>query len=562
MRSAARRLIRENAQLRREWKRAPRTPLVRQTAVLVIFRLLCAFVLAAAVFASSEAGLVWSTQSAIGAIWFLASAILLRFRILNTFYRIDYLAAFTVLPTPTDVVVRWNWSRVTRSAWRTGLDAVAILSAMAVTNAAGVGGWLAVLPLAALLTALVHALAVWLTFVPLPAVLNLLPLAGIVAFVGLVEASAWREWLVRFLAEQSETISIALPAGWVLRPYLAWLTSSRLESLALLIPALGLGASLVWARRQLANHYSPFAWALWHVFQMPPEEWKARFDEFLAAQPAPPGRTEILDSVEKREFLQPSFKADAGGWIERRVLACLTPREWTVIELAFFAIPRWTRLALIGSGLLAVSILSAAIAKRTTDPSIQAIGTWTSIVCGAVGGLVLLPLNTGFKRMAQPINAGGILIPFGALFPVTMKELMRVAAKASLVRGAFALPVMVVGGSLLGLALNTSPGWAAFAAAKITLLAVASTPMILALNQSSTTNDTSIVTFRALPVVGAFLAGFIGFVGLGVGSIFSPLPWSIIWIMLAAGISAGMASLYGELHARRSFDLMTRPKET
>jgi hypothetical protein len=420
---------------------------------------------------------------------------------------------------------------------------------------------LLIIPFAALLTVLVHALAVWLVFVPIPVVFNLLPTAGFVGAIVVASVPMLRDWLLRFVAEYSGTISIALPGGWVLRPYQAILTAQRLEMLALLIPAGVLAASLTWARLRLAATYAPFDFALWHVFSVPPMECKAIFDEFLATQPVAPGLTEVTDSLQGRDFLESRFKLDSGRWVERRVFAWLTKRERAIIELAFFNMPRWTRMAILGSGLLAAAVVGAAIAKRAQNDNLVACATWTSAMCGIVGGLLGLPLSTGFKRVLQPINVGGILIPFGAVFPVTMTELLWVAIKANIIRGAFILPTMTIGGALLGVALNTSPGWTAFAAIKLVLLSIVSTPMLQAANHSSTSNDTSCVTIRSFVVMVFILAGALGFVGSVIGSIFAPHPWSVGCVILATGFSAGMAALYREFHARGTFDLMAKPND-
>ncbi|MCI0541394.1 MAG: hypothetical protein L0Z50_39855 [Verrucomicrobiales bacterium] len=558
LRARLKKVIGGNPELRRQWKRAPRRTRARMGFGILV-RVLVSVGLGWAVLAAGTADWPRSAQSAIGALWFLSSALLLRFHILNAFYRLDYLGAFTVFPAPRELVWRWNHEKSVKFAGRTALDAFAMLIAMALTHKATLIGWVMMIPAAALLVILVQAMAMWLVFLPIPSIVNLLPALGGIAFGVLASAKGLREWLLRLLIEQSEWLSTALPAGWVLRSYLAFLAGTRLEVLTLLIPAIGLAASLIWAQRRFASTYAPFDFALWHAFHVPPPQFKEDFNRLLAERPAPPGPTETTDAMKSREFFAPAFAVEAGGWIEQQVLAWLTPREQALIELAYFHLPRWSRMALVGLGMFAVAIACAALAKRAADGSVESAATWTAVVSAVVGGLLALPLSTGFKRLFQPVDAGGILLPFGAVFPATLMEFVRLALKISLVRGAFILPFLCAGGGLLGIALQISVLDATLGALKIVLLSVAFTPMLLVANQSGASNDTSKASFRAFRLIVFFVVAFLGFIGLSAASLFAPFSWAMGCILLAMGISAGLARFYATVDARRQFDLMRPP---
>lgn len=552
--------LRMNPDLRRQAKRAPRQNSLR-TLLGVGIRMVISAVLGSVVLAFGEGNRPGSAQAAIGAIWFLGFAFVLRFHILNAFYRLDYLAAFTVLPVPFDLAWRWNRLKSFRIAWRTGLDAVVVLGAIALANDATAAGWLLVVPAAVLVVLLVHALALWLTFVPVPAFMNLLPSFAIIAFVVVMNATAWRDWLMQLVIQESETLSMALPAGWVLRPFVALVTWTRLDLAVLLLPALGLAASQVWALRRFAASYAPFEFALWQAFAVPPAEFKDHVNALLAEQPSPPGPTETMEVLQAREFLAPGFSAEPGQWIERAVLAALTPRQHAVLELAMFELPRWTRRALAGAGLLLAAIAAAAIGHRAGASPLQTWTAWTAVVSGVAGMLLALPLGAGFKRIFHPIDVGGLTIPFGAVFPVTLMELVRLAVKVNLFRAGFILPLLVGGGALLGIALEIPVAQAAGGGLKLGVLSIAFTPMLVIASLSSVTNDTSRVSCRGLFLILIFLGSFLGFLGLGAASLFAPFPWSMGFLAAAAVTSLALVKLYAALDARRWFDLFVRPKD-
>jgi hypothetical protein len=560
LRAHWKRAVRQNQELKREWNRAPAMGRSRPCA-RVLIRLLVSLGLGIAVFAAGSLDWPPGAQSAIGAVWFFGSVFMLRARILETFYRIDYLAALTVWPASHSLVWRWNNGRAWKLAWRTALDALAVLSGMALAHEADLGGWLLILPATALLTALMQAMAVWLIFVPVPQMAQTLPGAVFVGLILLANVSSIREWVFQIFMEQGETMSLILPGGWVLRPYLGVVLGGELELLILLIPACAGAASMVWAQRRLASTYTPFDFALWHAFQAPPAEFKDRFNQILAEQPAPPGPTETTEAIRSREFLAPGMSFRAQGWIERRVLRRLSPREWAVLELACLDLPRWTRTAWSGCGLIAAAIAGAAIAQRATVDSVQVLSVWIAVICGAGGGLLALPYSPGFSRYFQPVDLGGVMIPFGALFPASFKELLRLAIKINLIRGLMVLPFFWVAGGILGAALDIPIWRTARSGLAMVLLAIAFTPMLLATQLSTLSNDTSNVSWRSFLLVLVFVAGYLGFIGAGIAVFFVPWPGEAAFLVMAAGISALLAKFYAHLDSRRKFDLMSRRKE-
>jgi hypothetical protein len=562
LRSRVRQIIREDADLRSRRKRAARGTLASHKDFHAFLRVLVSLALGIVVhILSSHPRGGRSVAITVCALWFFLSAIIFRYRILNTFYRIDWLAAFTVLPVPREVVIRWIWDRVTRHSWRTAVDAFAVLAAIALSNSAGVYGWLTMIPFVALLTISVYALALWLVFVPLPEQLRLFPGVAVVGIILICNFPNIREPLVKLFYEHSSTAAMALPAGWILLPYLAGITSSNLKTVVLLIPAIALALSIILARRRLNATYSPFDFALWHVFQVAPVEFREHVNEILAAQPSPPGQTELLDSMKSRAFLARLSELDRGRWIERCFLRWLTAREHAIAELAFYRLPNWTRMSVMGSALFALAITSAAVAKRSESAQVVAASLWISGISGLVASLLALPLTAGFKRAFEAIDVGGITIPFAAVFPVTMREFMRLALKVNLLRSAFIAPIVAFGGAFLGIALKSSPWLFAFAGLKLLLLIVGFTPMLMVMNYSSQSNDTSKITLRGLSVIVGFVVGAFGFIGFGIAAVLASLPWSIVWLSIAIGMPAGVAGFYLKVHGRRPFDLMTLKKD-
>jgi hypothetical protein len=551
--------VRASPELRRQRGRAPKAPFSKTPAGRVATRLMFTVILLSGMVLAGTTQWPAEFQSAVAAVWFLYGALLVRARVWQTMYDVPVLTALTLLPAPGEVVVAWTRQRILRGSWGLVVDALGTMTVIVAMNDPETLAWLALVPLAALLALVTFALGLWLTFVPIPAVVYSVPWVAIFAGLFLRNWAPFRQaanWLVE---QHSSTISLLLPTGWMPRLGLVAATGGSWEYLLLVLPAVGLILSARRAYHRLLAGYQPGPVALWNSFQTPPAEIKEQFDKFLEAQP---GRAEArlaAEVVRTRDFLRPRLTPE--GWIEGVVFHWLTPRERVVMELACGAFPRWTRNLLIGGAMMMVGVAGLPVARDLYANGGVALAGWTALAVGVIGIVLALPLGSGYRRYYHLINVGGINIPFGAMFPVSSKELARIATKARLVRAAFALPVFIAAGAVLGVVSQTSIVTTVMIALKILLLGTLASVFAQDISNTTGSNDTANVTLRSLGVILIVLVGAMGLLGFGIGFVASSMPWSALWLLLAVALSKGTGAAYAELHARRKFDLMTRPKQ-
>jgi hypothetical protein len=551
--------VRASPDLRRQRGRAPRAPFSKTPAGRVATRLMFTVILLCGMVLAGTAKWPAEFQTVVAGLWFLYGALLLRVRVMQTMYDVPVLTALTLLPAPGEVVAAWSRQRILQGSWGLAVDALGTMTVIVAMNDPGALAWLALVPLAALLALVTFALGLWLTFVPVPPVLYSAPWVAIVAVLFLKNWAPFRQAAGWLIEQHSTTISLVLPTGWMPRLGLVAATSGSWEYLLLVLPAAGLIVSARLAYHRLLASYQPGPYALWNSFQTPPEEFKEHFDKFLEAQP---GRAEAriaAEVVRTRDFLRPRLTPE--GWIEGVVFRWLTPRERVVMEMAGGTFPRWTRNLFIGGALMVVGAATSPVALSLHSRGGVALAGWAAVLGGLIGIVLALPLGSGYRRYYQLVNVGGINIPYGAMFPVSSKELARIATKARLVRAAFALPVFVATGVVMGVVSQTSIAAAVVIALKILLLGTIAGSFIQDVANTTGSNDTANVTLRSLGVILIVLVGAVGLLGFGIGFVVSSMPWSALCLLLAVALSKGCGAAYMELHARRKFDLMTRPKQ-
>jgi len=557
LRAKVRAAVRASPALRQQARKAPKRTWNQHVLVVVPIRIGMAGLLALLAFYSHEQAWPAATQSAFGALWFMLVVIGARVHFLKTFYDLTPLTAFAVLPVPAELPFEWNWQRLLWQSWRPLADALALFTMMAAVNHAGALGWLAIIPLAALTAALAVACALWLIFIPMPVTIGAaLPAVVPIFVLVIVKSTSMAAWCKAFFIGHCETFNALLPTGWVPRAFLSLLPGQDLSPLLLLLPAAALVASGAWALRRLRQTYTPRDLALWQAFGEPPAAIKESFNEYLAKMPALPGQTQIIDDLAAREFLAPPFAAMKAGWIERKILGWLTPRERAVLEIAVVSLPRWTRQSGQGVAAVAAGLISVWFGVHTTNPTLQMVGYLVGAVAGLSGMIAGLPLASGFNRAFQTIDCFGVSIPFVINFPVAAREFRRVAFKAAVVRGLAFTPVAILAGALLALIMNQSVALFAAGGLKCALLAIASSPWLSVALLAQVSNDTAQFNWRTTTSLMILGGGFIGLAGFGIAALFAAPVWSVGWLLLAAAFAFGAASLYSRIYDRRWFDLM------
>ena len=554
-RAKVRAALRADHGLRRLARRAPKRSWSQRPFAKVGARLMLSGLLGVLVAVVARPEWPVAMQSAMVALWFMLSSITLRFHLIGLLYELQPLTALSLLPASSAMIFRWNRRRIWLQLWRPFADSLAMLVVIATIRDAGWTGWLVVAPLAFLSASVVLACSVWLTFVPVPTVALLLPVAVPVLCIVMREVDTIADWATMLIVRHCERISLILPGGWTARAYLSVLTGNDRGLLALLLPAVALAGSVVWALRRWERLYRPEVFALWHSFGEPPPEWKEEVNAYLADQPRAPGPTELTMGIEAREFLQPPF-FNGAPWLDRFIGRLLTDREQAILELAALRAPRWTRRAVWGAALVGLGLLSIWGGQRTVNSIVEGAAIFGGGFSIVLGVLIGLPFVSGFTRAYAPVNCFGTLIPFLAAFPVTIQELDLIALKAGLVRGLIFAPVTAAAGGLLSVFFGASASWGVAAGLKLAVLSIVAIPWFQAANNANGTNDTSRVTWRSLIVLLVLGLSFLGLAGAGVASIFAAGAWTWLTVISAAGSSFGGAFVYRLLHDRMWFDLM------
>ncbi len=251
---------------------------------------------------------------------------------------------------------------------------------------------------------------------------------------------AWLPTLDRI----ADGLAWLLPTDWVIHPLRRAMVDGGLASAWVWAPWLGL---VGWAGyrgcrlwRQLRPRDRVF-YQLAHQLpeDCPPEVVEA-FHHQLDRATAPASEVETF--VHSRRFLEPTRPPPTDPlwrWLWRR----WNPRQRLLAEWGAAAWPRWVRFW-CGAALIVGIGFALAWAGRMTDAE-QA--GWLGMILVIAGVVISLPWTATLSRATGGKNRRGMACPLVLLYPVTLREVLRLERDCATVRVLLVLPLLAVAGA-------------------------------------------------------------------------------------------------------------------
>jgi hypothetical protein len=393
---------------------------------------------------------------------------------------------------------------------------------------------------------------------PLPqalaGVVNLLPFALMMC----IWARGLREWLLGFLVQSAGPLTLLSPGGWLAAACLGGMGAMSPAWLLGFAPALLLAVSGYRALRELGGQVEAET-ALLDMGNADPQQDSSCGEEEPAITPAPPaGR---LTDLAAEDWRGPVADVASQGWLERRFWGWLDQRERLVLACISTRVPPWTRLTC--RGILGLAAGVAVSWLRCWAPASFAHGLgWVEGIALGVGLITVLPLASGFDQMTSRVIICGQQVARVALYPLRLREFVRLTVKATLVRGLFVLPATVAAACALAGPWGLSTGSLAAGGAKLVFLSVALSPCLCIFAFSGVSNDTRTRPGRGgCLVVLLLVGGLLALLALAAATLFAPWAWSVAAALIFAALAWGMASLYLSLYERGGFDLVSTVRE-
>ncbi len=355
------------------------------------------------------------------------------------------------------------------------------------------------------------------------------------------------------------TLNRLLPVGWI---SLHVLDLGRGAWQASLFP-LGVAAGVALLAARSGWHRLQHAYVLNEAAEPPKAEIESALEEVEAAQaPAEedlwattgPGPTEIMDALRSRQFLASPLGWDE-GWLERWFSRGLSPRARTVWQFMQMGTPRWSRHWQLGSIVLACGFLLG-LAIQNVVPAYRDSVWFHYLLVGLWGGLLVLPASSGLSRAFQGGYMSGVTIPLRAGYPVGYWETGRLVLRSVCLRFLAGAPILALYGGLVFWALGQPPLWGFGIGLKVSWMAFALRPAMIAMRFSRGTNDSARLAWSALLFVLAAATAGILLLGLGVAAFALSGAWAWAIALLFPLPSLAFYGFYGWLYNRFCFDLM------
>jgi hypothetical protein len=479
-------------------------------------------------------------------------------RFSNTFHNSADMGALWLLPVGDNEIFQWLLHKSLRGTLWLLLDLVCAFLMLAFQGGIPCFLWIVAVLLAITAWAQVLALAllavVYLPRFPFALASTAFLVSTAVLFLG---RGFLAEPVMSVLVTAQSTLNLVLPTGWPGALFLALLLDHQWLFILLVIPIV-LTLHTAWKNLAfLRSLFHPQEPLLAESHDVPLEESRVEAPSQAMNVPLRAGPTEIEEIILSRMFLRQPVWPESSR-IGRLLWRWYTPRERRIVEFAFpdgmdiwkSWKPLFRNLAITTAG----TYITTALASPEAGHWVLAVGLFLT------GSHVLGILNLSGQAF-QKIVCGGINIPLYAGFGIGFRELAGTLLKTATIQFPFVLPYCLVACVLALQAFGESIGAGVVIGMKMSILVTLSCLILIPMQFSAGTNDTSRVRLRSLLMLLTFLVFCLGFLGLGAAAIFAP-DWPIAWTCLAASgiVAGGFFRVYALFHESNTFDLMNVPQ--
>ncbi len=537
-RRAVRVRVKRNPALHREYRRASKLHVARDSSLSVI-RFIIPVALGALAWhdVSSASLLIWLT------VWTLLVTTVRCQQVAHACHAPDGLWLFYGWPLSDDAVFAHQRRLVLRSAIWLGLDWLAVGGAIALRTGdtalliaaplLAVGQWSAALGIALFLgRAMPRFPFVW--------VINAL---GVLLFFS-VQLSKGGAAPHPYFEHLRQGMLTATPSGWLLQSWQLIAAGNAFGWLALVMLTGGTIASAILLARQTRTAFNPE-----RIFEY---RSPAENDSLRPAAEEPPLPTIPVTPDNARAALEsPAGLAfTSRGPVEHSLAWFLDPRQRTLVDFMLPGGMPWHRRWLISAGLIALAFIC-----RETFAGIELIPALLAI---AFALPVLGGRWAGFDS-AQIFQAQ---IAVHAYAPVGFGEISRCLLKINALHCLLAFPLIV---AALGFGLasdDAGTAWAFDYGLRVTALVLAIQPLILLGKFSANSNDSSGGKLFVGALILAVVVGFLGGMVLVILTLMSAnIATALACIGGLMAITHAMLALYGHAWGRGWFDQMARMRE-
>ena len=363
------------------------------------------------------------------------------------------LATSLRLPADDAWMVRRQWWRSQEKFPLTLLSAVALtlpigLLASPTWTMAGF-----CLGAAVVLSAVVLVLATWLAGTNYGAALGMVLWGSLAVFwIGSRVLPTLTVWGLETVNAHGEWLTLILPTGWVVRPFLGSLNGISWESWTSLLPVAVLVASVGVALGRLPRILRLRDQALlMYAAQIPEdasEEFRRQVHEALRQAPRSAVGT-LREAVSSRSFLEIPSPVATGGWLERWLWRCWSEGERSLAALAYVRLPKWTTSLGVSSALVVLGVASAALGgpENSRDRGWLLVGWLLALIALGKG---VTPIRPEAGRLEQSWEVGqGTVVAVG-LFPLGLAAVHHWALKTARLRLLMGSPLALLAAAVAG----------------------------------------------------------------------------------------------------------------